>query len=509
MKPLAAAILSLCCATAFAQSIGPTSATPEVGQTLAQPENLPADLGLKRMVRHLLNHNKTIGSKRNEQGIAVSSIDRAEAAFQTNLNASVIAGDTAQRNTAEDRLFRPGLDVYRKNSTDYSAGLSKLFATGAKVEVKGTLSQFLSNVIQQQGQGDNYRTYYGLSITQPLARDAGPEVTLARLHMAELDAEAANYAILDIENTVTAEAAMNYLDLSLAQERVKLAEQRIQVGQSLLRQANDLFKMGRLPESDVWEVENSLVKYQSALSEAQQLLRERANKLRTMLMALADSAPDGLNATDPLPLKPVSVANAQQSLKTAFEKRKDFQMRRVMAEREGIQISYAENQGLPRIDLVASYGLNGLELSAGRATDPTIMGNYASWNVGVQFSMPLGENLQAKADLSSAKLRKEDALLSLQALEVAIVNDVDTTVGMLNSSIERWNQLREVSDRETKQLELERKRLDAGRSGMREIIYREERASSTRFAVIEQQVAYAKAEMLLNAAQGTLLDSFQ
>lgn len=509
MKSLVAAILSLCCASVLAESFAADSGVVNVNQALVTPETLPADLDLKRMVQHLLNHNKSIGSKRNEQGIAVSTIDRAEAAFQANLNASVIAGDTAQKNTAEDLLFRNNLAVYRKNSTDYSAGLSKLFSTGTKVEVKGTLSQFLSNVIQQQGQGDNYRTYYGISITQPLARDAGPEVNLARVHMAELDAEAANFATLDIENTVTAEAAVNYLDLSLAQERVKLAQQRIEVGQRLLRQANDLFKLGRLPESDVWEVENSLVKYQSALSESQQMLRERTNKLRTMLMAIVEAAPDGLNATDPLPLQPIAIANPQQSLKIAFEKRKDFHMRRVMAEREGIQISYAENQGLPRIDLVASYGLNGLELSAGRATDPTVMSNYASWNVGVQLNMPLGENLQAKADLSTAKLRREDALLSLQALEVQIVNDIDTTVGMLNSAIERWKQLTEVSGRELQQLELERKRLDAGRSGMREIIYREERASSTRFAVIEQQVAYAKAEMLLNAAQGTLLDRFQ
>ena len=38
-----------------------------------------------------------------------------------------------------------------------------------------------------------------------------------------------------------------------------------------------------------------------------------------------------------------------------------------MVEREGIQLAYANNQGLPKIDLVASYGMNGLELSAVKA----------------------------------------------------------------------------------------------------------------------------------------------
>ena len=67
----------------------------------------------------------------------------------------------------------------------------------------------------------------------------------------------------------------------------------------------------------------------------------------------------------------------------------------------------------------------------------------------------------------------------------------------------------EAAEREQQQLELERKRLSAGRSGMREILFREERALNARFAVVEQQVAYARAEALLQAAQGTLLERFQ
>jgi hypothetical protein len=44
---------------------------------------------------------------------------------------------------------------------------------------------------------------------------------------------------------------------------------------------------------------------------------------------------------------------------------------------------------------------------------------------------------------------------------------------------------------------------------MREILLREERAINARLAVIEQRVAWAKADVLLAAAQGILLDRFQ
>jgi outer membrane protein TolC len=106
-------------------------------------------------------------------------------------------------------------------------------------------------------------------------------------------------------------------------------------------------------------------------------------------------------------------------------------------------------------------------------------------------------------------LRRQDALLQLKALEVAIANDIDTGIGMLSSATERWTLWREVAEREQRQLELERTRLSAGRSDMREILLREERAINARLAVVEQQVAWSKADILLEAAQGQLLDRWR
>jgi outer membrane protein TolC len=471
---------------------------------------LPAELTLQRLVSHLLSVNKNVLSKRYESGIVTTGIDRAEAAFQPQVTASVTNGNSIIKNNAEDKLIRSNLDTYRKSSTDYSVAVSKLFSPGTKVEAKTTMSRFMTNLLENQStnQGDNYRAYYGLSVTQPLARDFGPDVTRAKVRLAELDTTSSELGARDTASTVTAEGILTYLDLSLAQERVATAEERIQVGNRLLAQANDLLKQGRLPMSDVWEVESSLLRYASALSEAKQQLRERVNKLRTMLMATSATVPEMLKATEPLPEQSAEPVLPEQSLKIALEKRDDFRMRRTMADREGVQFAYSKNQTLPRIDLIASYGLNGLSYSYNDAYLFNSTRDFPTWSVGFQMNFPLGENRQAKADMITARIRQEDALLSLHALEVSIANDIDTSVGLLNSSAERWVQMRDAAFREQQQLDLERKRLAAGRSGMREILFREERALSARFAVTEQQVAYARAEALLQAAQGTLLERF-
>jgi len=52
---------------------------------------------------------------------------------------------------------------------------------------------------------------------------------------------------------------------------------------------------------------------------------------------------------------------------------------------------------------------------------------------------------------------------------------------------------------------VERKKFNAGRSEIREILMREEKTINSRLMVIEQQLAHARAQVILESAQGILL----
>ena len=496
--------LALSVQPAGAQSVDKNSAS-------AAPATATVELSLKVMVGRLLGTNRTVLSKQYEGEIAATGIDRAKGAFQPALSLSAQNGRSLTQNTVEEKLVRNNADIYDKYGQDYALAMSQLLETGAKVEAKASLSSFSTNLIKGSlpPDGRYNRAYYGIGMTQPLARDAGPDVTSARLRQAELDSVAAQSANRDTESSVAAEAILSYHDLLLGQQKVTVAVEKIAMGERLLVQARDLNRQGRLPQSDVWEVESSLLRYQGLLSEARQAELERINKLRTLLMLATGDELYRLKASDPLPSVDAQPVQVQDSLKTALQQREDLRMRKTLLQREGIQLAYAANQMLPRIDLLASYGLNGLSLSAESAFSRPATAAYVTWSVGVQLAMPLGENKQAKADLVAAQMRQKDALLAIQALEVSIANDVETSVGLLQSSVERWRLGREVAQREQQQLALELKRLASGRSDFREVLAREERVINARFAVTEQQVAYAKADTLLQAAQGTLLARFR
>jgi outer membrane protein TolC len=500
---------------AAAAAAAAATATAVLAAQAARPavtEPAGVDLQLLPFVRQIRAESKAVISKRNELELARTGVERASAAFQPQASFSAQNGRQLVKNTPEEDLVRQGLGIYDRKGQDYSAGVSQLLAaTGAKLEAKASLSQFMTNITRniRQNDSEDFKSFYGVTITQPLARDFGRDVTLARVRVAELEAQVARHAGGDTESSVVAESIFSYWDLLLAQERLKSAQEKVRMGEGLLREADALNRRGRLPEHEVWEVQNNLGRFNAGLSEARQGVQERVNKLRTMLMAAAKDAPAALRASDPLPEMDAAPIGFEQAYRRAIERREDYRMRKLMLEREGVQLDYAHNQKRPRVDLVASYGLNGLELAADKSLAYNRMNDFPTWSVGVQVSMPIGANRQAGADLQAAMLRRQEAMHQIKALEVEIANDIDTGIAMISSAAERVVLWRDVAAREQRQLELERTRFVAGRSDMREILLREERAINARLAVIEQRVAWAKADVLLSAAQGILLERFQ
>lgn len=468
-------------------------------------------MSLRDLVVQVRENNKDILRKNAEKNIAATGIDRAAAVFQPVASVSAIDGRNRQPSTFEERLARGGIGFdpfYLRDGQDYSVGVTQVLPTGAKLEGKTTLSRFITNINQRDGRPEgakDNRANWGLTLTQPLAKDGGFEVTRARGLVAELDNAAASHSHAETESTVVAEAVLAYFDLVLAQHRVASAQEKIQNGQALLAQAQAQARQGRLPESEIWEVENSLLRYRAAFSEASQAQRERLNRLNTLLMVTSDQGGHAWRAADPFPDVSSVEVNRVQAMGQALSMREDLKLQKKLLEREGVQLVYAQNQALPRIDLIASYARNGLAYSLSRAFNDNAMAQNPSWSIGLQMQIPLGENRQGRADVAAAKLRLENALLAVKALEVQITNDIDTSLSMSTSAVERWKYWQGVSQREQQQLEVERSRFAAGRSEMRHILLREERAVNARLMLLEQQMAFAKAQVILESAQGILL----
>jgi outer membrane protein TolC len=471
----------------------------------------PAGLSMQQLVDRVRNDGALVQSARMQRDLAATAIERAQAAFDPQLQLSVVSGYTSQTNTFEERLTRNAPDYWRRG-VDTSIGLSQLLPNGSRLEAKLSSSRSDTNINQLQAPEQrppgarDHRSQWSLGVVHPLARDAGSAVTQARVTVARLDTEASTKELQRVQTMALADAMVAYYELALAGERVRVAQAKIRMGERLLGDARALFTQGRLPEADVWEVENALARFQAEWSGAQQGQREKSNRLKALLMVSAADQPQLWQATDGLPpIKPLDLT-AANALAVALERREDIQRLRLAKEREGIQLMYAQNQARPRLDLVASYGRG--HLAQGWRDALTGMPS-PTWSVGVQAQFPLGANRQGEADILAALLRQQEAELKLRSLELEIAHEVDTATGLVRSALERYEQWAQVTRREEQLLQLERQRLAAGRSGMREVLNREERALNAQMGATEQRVAAAQAHVLLSATQGVLEDAWR
>ena len=486
---------------------GPATATqPATSEAtpVAAATQVSDAMALDGFVRSVLKLNRTVTTRRSEQALADTAVERARGAFQTQATVTTSAGRSQQASTAEESVTR-GQGVYERESTDLSATVSRLLASGTKVEGKLTVSRFDTSA--PLSRGAEFRTFYGVTVTHPLARDGGYDVTMARVEVARIEAQGAKAAVLDTEGSVAAEAVFAYWDLVLAQHRAEMTQDKVRMGERLLAQAQSLSRQGRMPESQVWDVESDLIRYRAAVSEARVARAEAVARVAGLLGRAVEAPGPGIAAIDPLVVEPRATPGAADALRRARESRADLRQRQAALDREQIQLNYALNQSRPKVDVVASYGFNGGP-SRTQAFNPDLLRNYPSWSVGLQMAMPLGENVQARADIQAARLRVEEAQRQLTALDAAIANDIATGSTMMSAAAERWSLWREVAQREERQVTLERQKLEAGRADLREVLFREERAIDARMAVVEQQVAWSKADALVEAAQGTLLARF-
>ena len=108
-------------------------------------------------------------------------------------------------------------------------------------------------------------------------------------------------------------------------------------------------------------------------------------------------------------------------LEIAMRKNPIIQQARIGVEIADINIRVAENQHMPRLDLVASARTQAIARSRNFAQDRLETGEFYSYAIGLSLEYPLG-NRQRHAELLKRRLERRKAVTSLQnvADQVAI-----------------------------------------------------------------------------------------
>lgn len=502
----------MCCVAALLAALLPSHLSAADSPTAAparaaQPPSLPAAdaMTLRQVVQRVLDYNETIQIRALEW---LSSQKRAKAArgiFEPEFVGSAEMQRNERRNSVQQQLGLFGSEAFSERNNIYSGAIETLLSTGGKLRVGYSLRDLSNNLQARYGTGINeYESFMGASLVQPLLKNGGPNVTMAAIRLAAGESELAFQEYRRQTMLMVARAETAYWDLFFAQELAGIRADSVRIARTLLDDNKARAQVGKSSELEVLEAQAGVAFRQARLEDALQKLIEARNRLAALVSGAAAFTNTAIAAADHPQLREIET-DFFRSMEEAFEWNPDYLTQRRQVIQENIRLAYAKNQRYPQLDLKASYGLSGLADSPGASWDDIRTSDYENWSVGVEMRIPLGGGQKVKNEYEAVKLRKQQALLSLKSVEVEISSALDTSIRRVGSTRDGVQNYQEVVEFNKRVLDTELVSVDTGKSDSRRVLEAEGRLSEARSSVLESQVNYEKSLLEWDLIRGTVL----
>jgi outer membrane protein TolC len=331
-------------------------------------------------------------------------------------------------------------------------GLSYSLAATAENQ-RGTFNRF----------SDNYVTFGGVSITQPLLRGFGFGANLASLRVAKADRGIADWQHRQtVIDTVTS-VALVYTSVLQARENVRIAELSRDLTGQLVRQNVTRNRIGQISDADVLQAQARLAGREETVLIAQRNAADLDNQLRQLIGEASYPVDGPALELDPLvPAAPITIDPAAD-LQRAYVLRPDYQAARLGVTRQRATTALAQNQLLPRVDFVGSYGYSGLDRDFGAARRQIRDRDARAYSAGVVVSLPL-TFAEGRGRARAARLGLKQSEADLVRVEQDIALDVSAAAANIETTRRRVAAARTALDLAQRSLEAEQKKFTAGTS---------------------------------------------
>ena len=212
----------------------------------------------------------------------------------------------------------------------------------------------------------------------------------------------------------------------------------------------------------------------------------------------------------------------EASLAKAFENRPELSTARKIIEDAEVQLGFARNQRLPRLDLTGSYTHTGLAGkprpsvfnpdpapifptdSSGVDDDFLHAGGDRSWGIGARFEIPLG-NITARHRVTEREIELRRARSRQKRQEQDVILEVRAATRQIRSSADAVGAARRREAAAMENLRAEQERLRLGDSTPFLVLEFEEDLAEAQQQVIVSLQSYRNSIAQLERAQGTLL----
>jgi outer membrane protein TolC len=191
----------------------------------------------------------------------------------------------------------------------------------------------------------------------------------------------------------------------------------------------------------------------------------------------------------------------------AEQRRPDIVELKIVTEADQVRLLLARNQTLPQLNAVAAYTWNGLsgEMPSGERV-ATAAGQYTSWSMGVNFSVPLGFRQ------GRAMVRQQELLIARDQANVeeevhVAQHQIAATIRDLDSAYEQYLAYRDTRAAAEINLQLQNEKLRAGRGIYLDVLQALNDWGNAVTSEAQQLLTYNIALAALERQTGTILET--
>lgn len=436
-------------------------------------------LTLEEAIRLALEHNQRIKVSSFGPEIARANVLAEYGRFDPSLTFNRSYGETE----VPGAILPPAARPYTKTD-DYSVGLNGLMPWGLSYSLTATAENQRGTAT---GLGDNFATFGGVIVTQPLLRGFGFGANLANLRIAK-----ANRGVSDwqhrqtVIDTVTS-VIFAFNNLQQAHDSLRIARLSRDLAAQLLDENQKRHAVGSISDADVTQARARVANREESILIAERRVQDVENALRLLTGETTFSASGPRLAIAELAPAPDVKVDAATDLKAAYELRPDYQAQRLGLTVNRATYDAAKNQLLPRLDFVGSYGYGGLDPIFRNARAQVRSEDARSYSIGVAVSVPL-TFAEGRGRARAARLTLRQAEADLVRLEQDIAVNIAAAAGQIETTRQRVEAARRAFDLQQQVLTDEQKKYKAG-SG----------ASSTFFVLQEQELLAVAQNSYANA----------
>ncbi len=467
------------------------------------------DLGMDTFRQAVREVNRSLAAR--QLDLEISEIEaRGEwGVLEPALVGSLSRRRTERLNSIEQTLSQRDR-LFQEDADSGAAGVEGLLPWGTQYWVGTSMEKRSNNLTSdliREPFTNEYIGFAGVRVSQPLLKNAGMSSVLARVRLADVEVKVKQQILRKRMMEIVSRAELAYWNLTLAQDLYELRAESVRIAEGILEDNQERVRAGKMSESEVLEAQAGLALRLSQLSEASQTLLAARNNVRAFLsQAPSLSGADRISAVDQPVLKEAD-DDFGMAMGHSLAHHPDYLAQQEIVRQEDVRIAFNQVQRWPEVDLVGSYGLNGLGDSFSSSYDQIGSSDFEAWTIGLEVRIPLGGGVRERADLRASRLRKQQALMDLKTAEVEIANALHTALNRVQATRDQVGRYTEMVDVSSQLLENEIHLLEAGRSDSRRVFQIEQDLVDARIAHYQSLVEHRRAWLDWEVAKGVLLDA--